>query len=111
VWNTYPKYVISQTLQDPEWNNSHVLPGDAVTEVSKLKGEPGKDIMVYGSARLVDTLLQQGLIDDCRIWMFPVILGSGKRLFPDGNEKRNLELVDTHRFDSGVVVLCYQPQS
>src|SRR5262249_37976081 len=88
--NTYPKYVISQTLQDPEWNNSHVLPGDTVTDVSKLKGEPGKDIMVYGSARLVNTLLQHGLIDDCRIWMFPVIVGSGKRLFPESNEKPSL---------------------
>jgi dihydrofolate reductase len=107
--NNYPKYIVSTTLQDPEWNNSHVLKGDVVAEVSRLKDQPGRDIMVYGSGQLVNTLLQNGLIDDCRIWTFPVILGSGRRLFPEHNEKRKLALADTKRFDSGGVVLCYQP--
>jgi dihydrofolate reductase len=66
--NSYPKYVISETLEHPEWHNSHVVKGNVVAEVSRLKQQPGKDIMVYGSGQLVNTLLQNGLIDDCRIW-------------------------------------------
>ncbi len=107
--NSYPKYVISETLEHPEWHNSHVVKGNVVAEVSRLKQQPGKDIMVYGSGQLVNTLLQNGLIDDCRIWMFPIILGRGKRLFREDNENRKLELVNTKTFGSGVVVLCYQP--
>jgi dihydrofolate reductase len=107
--NSLPKYVVSSTLGDNlEWDNSRVIRGDAVAEVSKLKQQPGQDILLYGSNQLFNTLLDHGLIDDFRLWVFPLVLGSGKRLFHDGNEPGNLQLADTTTFSTGVVVLCYQ---
>ncbi len=106
--NSLPKYVVSSTLGgDLEWNNSRVIRGDVVAEVSRLKQQPGEDILLYGSNQLFNTLLDHGLIDDFRLWVFPLVLGSGKRLFRDGNELSKLRLVDATTFSTGVVVLCY----
>ena len=104
--NGLPKYVVSATLEKLEWNNSHLLKGDIAKEVAKLKQQPGQDIMVAGSARLIQMLMQYKLIDEFRLMVHPVILGSGKRLFENG--KTSLSLVDTKRLSSGVVILTYQ---
>jgi dihydrofolate reductase len=83
--------------------------GDVAEEVSKLKQQPGKDNLIYGSGELVNTLMQHDLIDEYRIWVRPVVLGSGRRLFRDGGDMPVLRLVDTKTFSSGVVILTYQP--
>ena len=105
--NGYPKYVVSQTLEELTWNNSRLLKGNVAEEVGNLKAQEGKDILVFGSAQLVNALHKQGLIDEYRLMMFPVTVGSGKRLFEDGAQKA-LKLIDTQTFSSGVVVLTYQ---
>ena len=107
--NTLPKYVVSKTLQQLEWRNSRLIKGDIAEEVAKLKQQPGQDILVAGSRELVDKLTQHDLIDEYRLMVHPVVLGSGKRLFKEGAEKRVLKLVNTKRFSSGIVVLTYQP--
>ncbi len=110
MMNGYPKYVVSTTLQEPlEWNNSTLIEGDVAEEVSRLKQQPGKDILIFGSGDLVNTLMRHDLIDEYRLMVFPVVLGSGKRLFRDGIDKIVLRLVDTETFGSGVVVLTYRP--
>jgi len=106
--NSLPKYVVSTTLNRVEWNNSQLIKGNIAEEVSKLKRKPGQDILVYGSPRLVQTLMQHNLVDEYSLLVFPVILGSGKRLFQDGS-MATLKLVDTKTFSSGVVALSYQP--
>ena len=107
--NGYPKYVVSGTLEEPlEWQNSTLLKGDLDEEVTKLKAQAGKDILVFGSAQLVDTLHEHGLVDEYRLMLFPVTVGGGKRLFAEG-EQKNLKLVATKTFSSGVVVLTYHP--
>lgn len=109
--NSLPKYVVSSTLGDDdlEWNNSQVIRGDVVAEVTKLKQQPGKDILLYGSNQLFNTLLDHHLIDDFRLWVFPLVLGSGRRLFAGHNEPGKLQLADTITLSTGVAVLCYQP--
>jgi dihydrofolate reductase len=108
--NGYPKYVVSTTLQEPlDWNNSTLIKGDVAEEVSMLKEQPGKDILVFGSADLVNALMEHDLIDEFRLMIFPVVVGSGKRLFGDGTGTTDLELVDTKTFGAGVVVLTYRP--
>lgn len=108
--NGYPKHVASATLEEPlEWNNATIIKGDVAEEVRELKRQPGQDILMYGSADLMRTLMQHDLIDEYRLMVFPVVVGSGKRLFKDGSEKK-LNLVDTQTFSSGVVVLTYQPE-
>jgi dihydrofolate reductase len=106
--NGFPKYVVSSTLDKPEWNNSTVIKGNISEEVKKLKEEPGQDILLAGSGQLVEALMRDDLIDEFRFMVHPVILGSGKRLFRDGIDKRVLKLVDTKPFSSGVVVLTYE---
>ena len=109
--NGYPKYVVSGTLEEPlEWNNSSLVKGDLALaeEITKLKQQEGKDILVFGSAQLVSTLHQHGLIDEYRLMLFPMTVGGGKRLFAKGAEKK-LRLIDTKTFSSGVVVLTYHP--
>ena len=106
--NSLPKHVVSTTLEAPEWNNSRVITSDIAGELRKLKDEPGQDILLYGSARLVNSLIPLGLIDEYQIMIFPVVLGSGKRLFDDKLDKTALKHVKTTTFDSGVVVLTYQ---
>ena len=108
-FNTMPKYVVSSTLSEPEWSNSTVLKGDVVEEVGKLKQELDGDIVVHGSARLVQTLIEHDLVDELRLMVFPVVLGSGKRLFGDTSDKKPLRLVDSKMVGDGVAILIYEP--
>ena len=110
--NAMPKYVVSATLKDPEWNNTTVLQGDLADEVAKLKEGDGGPVLVAGSRTLVHALYEQGLVDEYRLMVFPVILGSGRRVFPDdAADKTVLELTDTQAFSSGVTVQSYKPAS
>ena len=106
--NSFPKHVVSKTLEKLDWNNSHLIKGDVEREVSKLKQQPGQDLLVFGSGQLVTALMQHDMIDEYRLLVYPIILGSGKRLFSDVN-KATLKLVETKTFGSGVVLLRYQP--
>jgi dihydrofolate reductase len=106
-FNSMPKYVVSSTLKDPEWNNSTVLRGDVAAEAAKLKQERDGDIVVHGSAQLVQTLVARDLVDELRLMVFPVMLGSGKRLFGETSEKRPLRLVDSRTVGAGVAILIY----
>ena len=110
-FNTMPKYVVSTTLTEPlEWENSTLISGDVPEEIAKLKQSDGGDIMVNGSRTLVHTLYEHDLVDEYRIMVFPVVLGSGRRLFPDdAGDKRKLELVDSKTFGNGVAVHTYHP--
>jgi dihydrofolate reductase len=108
-FNTMPKYVVSSSLEEPEWNNSTVLKGDAAEEVAKLRQEQDGDIVVHGSARLVQTLLERDLVDELRLMVFPVVLGSGKRLFDGLSDKKRLRLVDSKVVGDGVAILIYEP--
>jgi dihydrofolate reductase len=108
-FNNMPKYVVSSTLEDAEWNNSTVLKGDVAEEVGKLRQEQAGDIVVHGSARLVQTLIDHGLVDELRLMVFPIVLGSGRRLFGETSDKRRLRLVDSKVVGDGVAILIYQP--
>ena len=108
-FNSMPKYVVSSTLQDPEWNNTTVLKGDVVEEAAKLRQERDGDIVVHGSARLVQTLLDHDLVDEVRLMVFPVVLGTGKRLFGDTNAKKPLRLADSKTVGDGIAILTYHP--
>jgi dihydrofolate reductase len=108
-FNTMPKYVVSSTLEDPEWNNTTVLKGDVADEVAKLKQEQDGDIVVHGSPRLVQTLIEHDLVDEFRLMVFPVVLGSGKRLFGETGDKKPLRLVDSKVVGDGVTILVYAP--
>jgi dihydrofolate reductase len=108
-FNSMPKYVVSSTLEDPEWNNSTVLKGDVVEEVSKLKQDQDGDIVVHGSPQLVQTLVEHDLVDEYRLMVFPVVLGTGKRLFGETTDKKSLRLVDSKVVGDGVAILVYQP--
>jgi dihydrofolate reductase len=108
-FNTMPKYVVSSTLEEAEWNNSTVLKGNLVEEVSRLRQKSDGDIVVHGSARLVRTLLKHDLVDELRLMVFPVILGSGKRLFGDTADKEPLRFIDSRTVGDGVVILIYEP--
>lgn len=107
--NTMPKYVASTTLKDPEWDNTTVLEGDVPEAVAKLREQDGGPLLVAGSQTLVHTLIEHGLVDEYRLMIFPVVLGSGKRLFPDSPDKTPLKLVDTQAFPTGVIVHTYHP--
>jgi dihydrofolate reductase len=106
--NTLPKYVASRTLNKVEWKNSSLIRGDVVEEVTKLKGRPGKEIQVHGSPGLAQTLIENDLIDEYRLWSFPVVLGSGKRLFGEGAVPTTLKLVDTKTTSAGVAIHTFQ---
>jgi dihydrofolate reductase len=108
-FNTMPKYVVSSTLEEPEWNNTTVLKGDVAKQVTKLKREQNGDIVVHGSARLVQTLIEQDLVDELRLMMFPVVLGSGKRVFGETSDKKPLRLVESKMVGDGVAILVYEP--
>jgi dihydrofolate reductase len=108
-FNAMPKYVVSSTLQDPEWNNTTVLKGDVVEEVAKLREAQDGDIVVHGSARLVQTLVEHDLVDELRLMVFPVVLGTGKRLLDGTSDKKPLRLVDSKVVGDGVAILVYQP--
>jgi len=106
--NNLPKYVVSATLEKTEWKDSHVIKENVAEEIAKLKQESGQDILVAGSGTLVQTLIQHNLIDEYHLLVYPVVLGSGKRLFKDAS-KTTLKLVDTKAFSSGGVLLSYVP--
>jgi dihydrofolate reductase len=108
-FNSMPKYVVSSTLQAPAWNNSTVLAGDVAREVSSLRAGPAGDIVVNGSAQLVQTLLEHDLIDELRLMVFPVVLGSGRRLFGGAPGKKPMRLVDSKIVGDGVAILIYKP--
>jgi dihydrofolate reductase len=108
-FNSMPKYVVSSTLEEPEWNNSTVLKGDVAEEVAKLKQEHDGEIVVHGSPGLVQTLLEHDLVDELRLMVFPVVLGTGKRLFGETSDKKPLRLVDSKVVGDGVVILVFQP--
>jgi len=108
-FNNMPKYVVSSTLENPEWNNTTELKGDVVTEVSKLRQRLKGDIVVHGSAKLVQTLLAHDLVDELRLMVYPVVLGTGKRLFSDGSDLKRLRLKDSRTVGDGVLILTYEP--
>ncbi|HEV8687853.1 MAG TPA: dihydrofolate reductase family protein [Gaiellaceae bacterium] len=108
-FNSMPKYVVSSTLENPEWNNSTVLGGDLAEEVAKLKQQHDGDIVVHGSAQLVQSLLEDDLVDELRLMVYPVVLGSGKRLFGETSDKKPLRLVESRTVGDGVDILIYQP--
>lgn len=107
--NSIPKYVVSTSLRTATWQNSTIIGENPVEEIAELKAQPGGDVMVYGSADLLNFLLKHDLIDEYRIMVFPVVLGSGKRLFHHATDITHLQLVDTRTFESGVSVLTYRP--
>ena len=109
--NAMPKYVVSKTLQDVEWENTTVLMGDLGEEIRRLKDLPGGELKVYGSADLVAGLLELDLVDELRIILFPVVLGSGKRLFRDEADLRDLRLLGSRSFPSGAVLLTYDREA
>ncbi len=108
-FNTMPKYVVSSTLQGPEWSNTTVLRGDLAEEVSKLRQAPGGEIVVHGSAQLAQALIEHDLVDELRLMVFPVVLGTGKRLFGATSDKKRLRLTDSRVVGDGVAILVYEP--
>jgi dihydrofolate reductase len=108
-FNNMPKYVVSSTLKDPEWTNTTVIGSDLPAEVSRLKAERDGDIVVHGSAQLVQALVEHGLVDELRLMVFPVVLGAGKRLFGETSDKKPLQLVDSKTVGDGVSILVYAP--
>ena len=107
--NSLPKYVVSSTLEDPTWNNSTVLKGDPVDEVSKLKQELNGEILMPASFQLLRTLLEHDLVDVLRLKVFPLVLGDGARLFGETSDKKPMRLVDTQTLADGVAILTYEP--
>jgi dihydrofolate reductase len=106
--NTRPKFVASRTLDKVNWTNSHLLKGDVAEEVAKLKVQEGGEIQVHGSGDLLQTLLKQNLIDTLRIWLFPVVIGTGKRVFGEGTIPGSFRLVDTQQTSPGAVLHVYE---
>lgn len=107
--NSLPKFVVSTTLKEAEWNNSRLIKENVAERLSRLKEQPGQGILIYGSGTLVRTLTQHDLIDEYRLLVYPIVLGSGKRLFKDGTDA-TLKLEGTQAFSSGVVALHYGPK-
>ncbi len=108
-FNGMPKYVVSSTLESPTWNNSTVLGGDLVQEISKLRERSEGDVVVHGSAQLVQALIEHELVDELRLTVFPVVLGKGKRLFGATSDKRRFQLSDSKVVGEGVTILIYKP--
>ncbi len=106
--NSLPKYVVSSTLEHPQWSNTTVLNGDAIEEISELKRKVGGEILVYGSYQLVRTLMEQRLADELRLVVFPVVLGTGLRIFDETSDKKPLHLVDTRKIGDGLVFYTYE---
>ena len=108
--NSVPKYVVSGTLEEPlGWNNSTLIEGDVAESIAELKRQPGKDITIIGSGVLVRSLLRDGLLDELRLMVHPIVLGGGRRLFEAGDDRKALELVDSKTFGTGVLYLTYRP--
>jgi dihydrofolate reductase len=110
-FNSMPKYVVSSTLKDPAWTNTTVLDGDLVEEVTRLKESFDGDLVVHGSARLVQALVEHDLADELRLMTYPMLLGSGKRLFTDTSKKKTpLQLAESNVVGDGVIILVYKPR-
>ena len=107
--NSLPKYVVSSTLEDPVWNNTTVLRGDMVNEVSKLKQELDGEIVIYASFQLMRPLLEHDLVDELRLMIYPVVLGAGQRLFGETSDKKPMRLIDTQMVGDDLAFLTYQP--
>jgi len=110
-FNSMPKYVVSTTLRSPEWQNTTVIDGDVADGVSRLRREQDGNVVVHGSARLVQTLLEHDLLDELRLMVFPVVLGKGKRLFGDTSAKKPLQLAESRTVGDGVAILVYRRAS
>ena len=109
-FNAMPKYVVSSTLKDPDWTNSTVIdPSDLAGQVAKLRDEVDGDVVVHGSAQLAQALIEGGLVDELRLMVFPVVLGSGKRLFGETTDKHSLKLSGSQFVGDGVAILTYRP--
>ncbi len=108
--NSLPKFVVSTTLEKAEWNNSRLIKGNVVEEISKLKQQSGQDILIAGSGELVRTLMQHDLVDEYRLLVYPLVLGRGKRLFKDVAKPVNLKRLETRSFTTDVVLLSYEPE-
>lgn len=108
--NNLPKIVFSKTLEKVEWKNSRLVKENIAEEISKLKRQPGKDMVIYGSGSIVSALAQAGLIDEYRIFVNPVVLGSGKPLFQDIKNRLNLKHINTKTFGNGLVLICYRSE-
>jgi dihydrofolate reductase len=106
-FNSMPKYVVSSTLKDPDWSNTTVLDGELADDVAKLKEQHDGDIVVHGSAQLVQALLENDLVDELRLMVFPVVLGTGKTLFGETSDKKTLQLRDSKIVGDGVAILIY----
>ena len=106
--NSAAKVVVSSTLQKADWNNTTILRGNLAKEVSRLKEQPSGDIVVIGSARLVQSLMQANLVDEYQLFLAPVVLGAGKQLFPAGVAAQKLQLVESRSFSTGVILMRYQ---
>ena len=108
--NSAPKYVVSTTLEEPlEWNNSTLIDGNEFAEeIAELKRQSGKDITILGSGALVRSLLREGLLDELRLMVYPIVLGGEKRLFDSGDDRKPLELLDSRRFGTGVLFITYR---
>jgi dihydrofolate reductase len=108
-FNNMPKYVVSSTLKNPEWTNTTVLEGDPIEAVAKLKQEQDGDIVIHGSPQLAQALIENDLVDEIRLMVFPVVLGTGKRIFGATTDKKPLKLTDSQTVGDGVAILVYQP--
>ena len=109
VMNDTPKFVASTTLTEVDWQSSTLLEGDLTDAVNELKAKPGKNIGMSGSATLVRSLLERGIVDELRLLVQPLVVGKGAKLFPDGSSPVSLELVDSKAFSTGVLDLTYRP--
>jgi dihydrofolate reductase len=110
VMNNTTKYVVSTTLERVDWQNSTLINGDVVEALTRLKQQPGKNIAITGSATLVRSLLRENLLDELQILLHPIVVGHGKRLFPDGSDRTPLRLADSRTFSTGVLYLTYVPE-
>ena len=109
LFNNMPKYVVSSTLTDPDWNNSTVIdPGNLAAEVARVRDEVDGDVVVHGSVQLAQALLDEGLVDELHLMVFPVILGAGKRLFGETGDKQTLELAESKTVGDGVAIQVYR---
>ena len=108
-FNQMPKHVVSKTLSDPEWSNSTVIDGDIGESVEELRSKYDRDIVVHGSVQLVQELLERDLVDELRLMVFPVVLGSGKRLFGETSDRKTLALTDSKTVGDGVAILVFRP--
>ena len=109
LMNSLPKIVFSRTLEKADWNNTRQVKSDAVREITRLKAQPGKDLLIFGSANLASSLIQNGLVDEYRIFINPIILGQGTPLFKGIKDRLPLKLVDSKIFKNGLVLLVYLP--